>query len=70
VIECNADLGRPCDAGGAETDERAAIQCPRCQAAYAEAARSYRAWGPVHPAGYSDDMRAAGRRHLLRGDEP
>lgn len=69
IIECNADLGHPCDAG--EDGE----PCPECQAhraeAMADARREYDIRSPQEkdPEQYAQDLRDAGRGHLLRPGE-
>jgi hypothetical protein len=70
-LECNADLGNPCDAGGLD-DNGDPIPCLDCQASYrdshAEAWREWQAASPEErdPEGYRRDMVDAGRGHLLR----
>jgi len=67
-IECNADLDHPCDADDGEP-------CPSCvvwaEQSAADARASYAVASPKerNPVQYAQDMRDAGRGHLLRDDE-
>jgi hypothetical protein len=64
-IECNADLGHPCDANDGEP-------CAPCSAYMAESmADALRSYHPHYakPADYAEQMRDVGRGHLLRDDE-
>lgn len=68
TIECNADLGHPCDADDGEP-------CPRCVEWLREGEReARREWAVASPAerdpvGYARDMVDAGRGHLLGPEE-
>lgn len=59
--ECNADEGHPCDAG--EDGE----PCDKCQSWFDSLEAECRAEAPAREAAmtYEDDMRGAGRGHLL-----
>ncbi len=69
MSECNADLGHPCDAGPDETP------CERCAASIASSrAEALREWSARQSRQserrrYAQDMRDAGRAHLLSADE-
>jgi hypothetical protein len=62
---CNADLDHPCDAGGDGEP------CPQCLAYQAEGmAEASREWpAEVRRRAYIQDMRDAGRGHLLTPQE-
>jgi hypothetical protein len=64
MIECNADLGHPCDADDGEP-------CPQCKASAEVWRQEWEKASPAerNPRQYRQDMIDAGRGHLLPEEE-